>query len=303
MVPTVQSRTRQGVVYGIAAYGLWGLIPLYFKAVTQVAPAEVLAHRALWSFVVLAILVGLMGRWRELWRNLQNGKVALMLGVSSLLIAVNWLIFIYAVGADQIVQASLGYFVTPLVMVLLGVVFLRERLRPYQIVSLVLAAAGMLVLTAMVGRFPWISIVLALSIAFYGLLRKITPVDSLTSITVETLFLSPFALIYIGYLAAMHHTTGQGPALWGLLMLAGPVTAVPLLLFGSATRRLRLSTMGFLQYLTPTMQFLLAVVAFGEPFSLPQVISFTCIWTAILIYILDSFHSPQRDRVEVVEPD
>ena len=287
----------------MAAYGLWGLIPLYFKAVVQVAPAEVLAHRALWTFVVLAILVGLMGRWRELWRNLQDGKVARILGVSSLLIAVNWLIFIYAVGADQIVQASLGYFVTPLVTVLLAVVFLRERLRPYQIVSLVLAAAGMLVLTAMVGWFPWISIVLALSMAFYGLLRKITPVDSLMSITVETLFLSPFALIYIGYLAATHQTTGQGPALWGLLMLAGPVTAVPLLLFGGATRRLRLSTMGFIQYLTPTMQFLLAVMVVGEPFSLPQVISFACIWTAILVYILDSFHSAQRDRVEVVEPD
>lgn len=303
MIPTDRNRSRQGVVYGIAAYGLWGLIPLYFKAVARVAPLEVLAHRALWSFVVLAILVGLIGRWGELWRNLQNSKVARILGVSSLLIAINWLVFIYAIETNQLVQSSLGYFVAPLVTVLLGVVFLRERLRPYQIVSLVLIAAGVLVLTGMVGRFPWISIVLALSIAFYGLLRKITPVDSLMSITVETLIMSPLALAYIGYLVVTSETTGQRPAMWGLLMLAGPVTAVPLLLFGSATRRLRLSTMGFLQYLTPTMQFLLAVVVFGEPFSLPQVISFTCIWVAVLVYIVDSFYSAQRGRMEVVEPD
>ena len=298
-----RSRARQGVVYGIAAYGLWGLIPLYFKAVARVAPLEVLAHRALWSFVVLAVLVGLMGRWGELQRNLRSGKVAWMLGVSSLLIAVNWLTFIYAVQTDQVVQASLGYFVTPLVTVLLGVVVLRERLRPYQIVSLALAAAGMLVLTGMVGRFPWISIVLALSMAFYGLLRKITPVDSLMSVTVETLVLSPLALAYLGYLAVGHEATGQRPGMLGLLMLAGPVTAVPLLLFGGATRRLRLSTMGFLQYLTPTMQFLLAVAAFGEPFSTPQILSFGCIWMAVLIYTVDSFRSAQRDRIEVVEPD
>jgi chloramphenicol-sensitive protein RarD len=303
MASSDRTRSRQGVVYALAAYSLWGLIPLYFKSVARVAPPEVLAHRAFWSFVFLALLVGLLRRWGELWQKLHHGKAALILAASALLMALNWLTFIYAVQAGQVVQASLGYFITPLLTVLLGVVLLGERLRPYQVLSLLLAAAGMLVLTGLVGRFPWISLALALTMAFYGLLRKIVPVDSLLSVTVETLAMTPLALAYIGYLGATDTATGGGLPGLGLLMLSGPVTTVPLLFFGGAARRLRLSTMGFLQYLSPSLQFLLAVFAFGEPFSSPQVLSFACIWTAILIYTLDSLRSAQRDRVEVVEPD
>ena len=210
MVPTEQSRSRQGVVYGIAAYGLWGLIPLYFKSVAAVAPTEVLAHRAWWSFALLAICVYLLGRWDDLWRKLHDGKAAGLLAASGLLMALNWLTFIYAVQSGQVVQASLGYFITPLATVLLGVVLLGERLRPCQIVSLVLAALGMLVLTGLVGRFPWVSLALALTMAFYGLLRKITPVDSLMCVTVETLFMTPVALAYLGYLGVAGKTGGGG---------------------------------------------------------------------------------------------
>lgn len=304
MVPVQQSHWRQGVVYGIAAYGLWGLIPLYFKSVAGVPPLEVLAHRAWWSFALLAVCVYLLGRWADLRQKLCDRKAAGMLATSGLLMALNWLTFIYAVQSGQVVQASLGYFITPLATVLLGVVLLGERLRPYQIASLLLAVVGMLILTGLVGRFPWVSLALVATMASYGLMRKITPVDSLMCVTVETLFMAPLAILYLGYLGAADRPHGSGLATLGLLMLSGPVTTVPLLFFGGATRRLRLSTMGFLQYLSPSLQFLLAVFVFGELFSLPQVLSFACIWTAVLIYMVDSLRGAQQSpRMEVVEPD
>jgi chloramphenicol-sensitive protein RarD len=191
----------------------------------------------------------------------------------------------------------------PLVNVLLGVMFLRERLRPWQIVSVVLAVVGVAVLTVWDGQFPWIPIILALSTAFYALLRKIAPIDSLLGVAVETLFMAPFAMAYLAYLFAIGRAQGNSMSLWGLLMLSGPATSIPLLLFGGAARRLQLSTLGFVQYLTPTLQFLLAVLAFGEPFSTAQVISFSCIWIAIAIYSVDSFHARQETRIEVMEPD
>lgn len=302
MTTIEQRQTRQGVVFGIAAYGLWGFIPLYFKAVASVAPSEVLAHRILWSFVVLAILVACLRRWGEVWRQFRSLRTAAMLAMTSLLIGVNWLAFIYAVGTAQVVQASLGYFVAPLMSVLLGVVLLRERLRPLQTLSLILAVFGMLAASGVVGRFPWLALVLALSMAFYGLLRKLMPVDSLLSTTIETLTLTPLCLGYLGYLHTSGLATG-GPSILGLLMLSGPLTTVSMLLFGGATRRLPLSKLAFIQYLTPSLQFLVAVVAFGETFSLAQLLSFACIWTAIAIYCVDSVHSAQQDRIPVVEPE
>lgn len=298
-----RSESRRGVVFGIAAYGLWGLIPLYFKSVTLVAPTEVLAHRALWSFVLLAAVVGLLGQWGQLWRRLRDVRVALMLGLSAFLIAMNWLTFIYAVQSYQVVQSSLGYFIAPLVNVLLGVLLLRERLRPFQMVSIVLAAAGVVTLTGLVGQFPWIALALAFSMAFYGLLRKTMPVDSLMSITVETLAMAPCALAYLGHLGTTDQMSCSGFSTLGLLMLSGPVTTIPLLFFGGAARRLRLSTLGFLQYLTPSMQFLLAVVVFREPFAPAQLVSFACIWAAVLVYVLDSLRAAQQNRVAIVEPD
>lgn len=295
--------SRQGILFGIGAYGLWGLIPLYFKAVAHVAPAEVLAHRALWSFVVLVILVRSVGRWGEIWRALGQRKLAFMLGLSGLFIAANWLLFIYAVASRQVLEASLGYFINPLVNVLFGVALLRERLRPYQCLSIALAAVGVLVLTAMVGQMPWLALALALTFGLYGLMRKLMPVDGLVSLTVETLAMLPFAIGYIVYLGAVGKTTGSGTATLGLLMLSGVVTTVPLLFFGAAARRLRLSTMGILQYLTPTLQFSLAVAVFKEPFSSAQLVSFACIWLAILVYTADALRATRLRPIEVVEPD
>jgi chloramphenicol-sensitive protein RarD len=294
--------SHHGVLYGIAAYGLWGLIPLYFKAVADVAPPEVLAHRALWSFVLLAVLVRVMGRWAELWRELHSPKLMAILGLNALLIATNWLIFIYAVTTRQTVQASLGYFINPLVNVLLGVVFLRERLRPVQVLSIALAAVGVLVLAGWIGEVPWIALSLAASFAFYGLMRKKTPVDGLASITVETLLMTPFALAYLGYLATTDNLTGTSLGTIGVLTLSGLCTTVPLLFFAAAVRRLPLSTLGILQYLTPTLQFSVAVIAFGEPFTLAYKVSFACIWTAIAIYTADSYRAMRQAQLDVIEP-
>ncbi len=303
MVIREENRSRTGVVYGVAAYGLWGLIPLYFKAVAHVAPPTVLAHRALWSFAMLAVLVQLLGRWGELRRELTSPKLLLMLGLSTLLIAANWLIFIYAVESKQLVQASLGYFINPLVSVLLGVVVLRERLLPRQALAIALALVGVLILTVLVGQFPWIAITLALTFGVYGLMRKIMPVDGLVSLTVETCVMTPVALGYLFYLGMPSQTDSNQLATLLLLMLSGPVTTVPLLFFAAAARRLRLSTMGILQYLAPTLQFTLAVVAFGELFSMAQMISFACIWTAVAIYVSDAIRGSREYRGAVVEPD
>jgi chloramphenicol-sensitive protein RarD len=252
---------------------------------------------------MLAAVVAMLGRWKELWRELRSPKLLLMLTLSTLFIAGNWLTFIYAVSSGQVLQASLGYFINPLVNVLLGVVFLRERLRPYQTLSIGLALAGVVVLTAIVGHVPWVALTLALTFSLYALMRKIMPVDGLMSLAVETLLMAPVGLAYLGYLAAASGREPPGPETMGLLMLGGPVTTVPLLFFGAAARRLRLSTMGILQYLCPTLQFLLAVLAFGEPFSLAQLLSFACIWAAILVYALDSLHAARLHPVMVVEPD
>ena len=198
------------ILYGIAAYGSWGIFPLYFKTVASVPPVEVLAHRALWSFVMLAVLVGLLGRWKEVWRELHSRKLLLMLALSTLFIAANWLMFIYAVTSGQVLQASLGYFINPLVNVLLGVLFLRERLRPRQMLSIGLALIGVLVLTALVGKVPWVALTLALTFSFYALMRKLMPVDGFVSLTVETLLMVPVALAYLGYLAADEQSGASG---------------------------------------------------------------------------------------------
>ena len=190
----------------------------------------------------------------------------------------------------------------PLVNVLLGVVFLRERLRPCQSASVMLAVAGVLVLAVFVGDVPWIALALALTSAMYGLMRKIMPVDGLVSLTVETLAMAPVAAGYLAYLAATRHVPGNSLGTLGLLALSGPLTAIPFLLFGVAVRQLRLSTMGILQYLLPTLQFLLAVVAFQEPFSTAQIASFGCIWAAIAIYTVDSYRALRQDRLPLVEP-
>lgn len=295
---THQDQTSRGVIYGFLAYFVWGFFPIYFKALHGIPPLEVVAHRIVWSVLFLLVLVGVTGAWKEIRAAFGNRQVLLTLVGSTCLITANWLVFIYAVGKGQVLQSSLGYFMTPLVNVLLGMVFLRERLRPLQVASLLLAIAGVTLLTVRVGTVPWISLVLAGTFGLYGLLRKTVRVESLAGLLVETLLTGPLALAYLIWLAiqgmgAFPAAADQGAM---LLPLIGVMTATPLLLFASAARRLRLATIGFLQYLTPSMHFALAVLLYHEPFTRTHLMTFILIWSGLSLYSFDAARVYRRPR-------
>lgn len=294
---------RIGTLLGICAYGAWGLFPVYFKAVAAVAPLEVVCHRVLWSVPLLIPLVLLFGARPAVLSALGSRRVLLTLLTTAALIAANWLLFVTAVERNQVMQASLGYFINPLLNVLLGFVFLRERLRRRQWLSVLLAAVGVAYLTAAAGQFPAYAVLMAVTFGFYGLLRKTAPVDALLGLTVETILLAPLAGGYVVFVVLQGRAAfGAGPPVLNLLLvLAGPLTALPLLLFAAAARRLRLATMGFLQFLTPTGHFLLALY-YGEPFTVPHLVAFVCIWTALAIYTFDAARHAMSRRPATSEP-
>ncbi|MEI7818235.1 MAG: EamA family transporter RarD, partial [Desulfuromonadales bacterium] len=248
-----------------------------------------------------SLILGFSGRWNVISEAFRDRRVVVLLITSALLIATNWLVFIIAIAHSQVIQSSLGYFITPFISVLLGVFFLKERLSRLQIISLFLAAAGVILLTVHYGRFPWVSLILAVTFGSYGLFRKIVTVDSITGLTVETLLLSPFALGYLIYVTL--NGTGSFPeqAMQTniLLVLAGVATSVPLLLFASAARRLRLATIGFLQYITPTMHFLLAVMLYKEPFTQAHLTCFVLIWAGLCCYSYDAVRRIRAARQNV----
>lgn len=301
--PRDHAEARVGIMFGLACYGWWGLVPIYFKAVRQVPAAEVLAHRVIWSVVLLAVLMRLYRRWGAAGVALrQHGSIAL-LACTTVLIAANWFTFIWAVANDHVLQASLGYYINPLVNVLLGFVVLKERLRRAQLVSVGLAAVGVIYLAVQLGEWPIVALFLAFTFGFYGLLRKIARVDALTGLTIETGFLLIPALAYLvflGFAAGAEGTDSRlvfghhSRAMDALLMLGGVITAVPLLWFANAARRLRLATIGFLQYIAPSVQFLLAVAVYGERFTTAHLVSFVCIWSALAIYTADAWRVAKR---------
>lgn len=287
-----------GLGYGITAYLIWGFFPVYFKALATVPPLQVVCHRIVWSILFLWIIIGWRSKWRDLRNAFCNGKALVLLTVSALLIATNWLVFIIAVGHAQVIQSSLGYFMTPFISVLLGVIFLQERLRRLQLVSLLLAALGVLQLTIQYGQVPWAAIMLALTFGSYGLIRKVVAVDSLTGLTVETLLLGPMALGYLIFVfwQGSNAFPVQGTQTSLFLALSGVATAVPLLLFASAARRLRLATIGFLQYITPTLHFLLAVLLYKEPFTQAHLTSFLFIWSGLCCFSYDAYRGVKASR-------
>jgi chloramphenicol-sensitive protein RarD len=292
-----QHDTLSGLFWGLGAYAFWGLTPLYFRALRTVAPLEVLAHRTIWSAVLLATVLSALGRWPDLARCLRSRRLTVLLVTSSLLLTVNWLVYIYAIASGHVLQASLGYFVNPLFTVLLGTLVLRERLRWGQWAALALATAGLLYLVVALAELPWIALALAGSFSLYGLTRKLAAVDPLIGLSAETLAVLPGAAVFLGgTMLAGTASFGQGfgGQVDGLLLLSGAVTAVPLLLFGLAVRRLRLVTLGFLQYLTPSIQFLLALAVFGEAFAPAQQVSFGCIWAALLLFSVEAIVSQRR---------
>ena len=275
-----------GLGYGILVHICWGVAPLYWKLLKQVGSAEVVAHRVVWSLLTFGLLLVVQSRLGEMRRILRDRRALGAMLASGTFLAINWLAFIYAIETDRVLHASLGYFINPLVAVLLGRLFLRERLRPIELVALIFATAGVVQYTALAGTLPWISLVVAFSFGLYGLVRKTAAVDPLAGSTLESAFLFPICVVLLVYLfASGRGALGHGSAsLYLLLLVSGPLTAIPTLWFINAVRRLPLWTMGFLQYLTPTGQFLLAVFVWHEPLTTLHLTSFACIWFGLLVF-------------------
>ena len=292
-------KQKIGFFYAIAAFGFWGMVPLYFKSVQHVPPLEILGHRIVWSVPLTLLLIGMSHDWKALRQALSSIKVIRTLVLSSMLVATNWFIFIYAINTNRVLQASLGYFINPLVNVLLGVFFLRERLQPLKIMAVLLAAVGTVSLTLSYGKFPWISLALAFSFGFYGLLRKTVRVESVNGLFIETSLIFPLAFCYL-FFRGIKGDGAFGVIDWQttvLLLLAGAVTTFPLVWFTCATRRLQYATIGILQYLAPTLQFLLAVFYYKEPFSVTYIITFCFIWAGLGIFMADSIVQLRRHKV------
>jgi chloramphenicol-sensitive protein RarD len=292
---------RQGLIYGVAAYGLWGVLPIYFKLLKAVPPVDIVAQRVLWSIPVLALLLSVTSGWSKVRQAFRERQTMLLLLASSVLIGVNWVLYVYAVNSGHILAGSLGYYLNPLANVLLGRLVLKERLTTLQWVAVAIAAAGISVLAIQALSQLWISLVLCATFATYGLVRKIAPVDAVPGLTIETLLLAPLCAALLAFsLASGQPSFGTSTGDAFLLALAGIVTATPLLLFTAAARRLRLSTLGMLQFLAPTLQFLLAVLVYDEPFTRAHAIAFAAIWAALAIYVFAMLHNA---RVSVTAPE
>ncbi|WP_420645364.1 EamA family transporter RarD [Candidatus Leptofilum sp.] len=277
---------NRGILYGVAAYGMWGLFPIYWKLLQHVPALEILSHRMTWSLGFVLLLLLVRRRWDWLKTAVHTPRTILLFIASALLLSVNWFVYIWGVNAGFIVETSLGYFINPLMNVLLGVLFLSETMRRGQWVAIGLAALGVIYLTVRYGELPWIALTLATSFALYGLLRKTAPLGSLEGLSLETALMFFPALGYLVYLevagtAAFGHVDMQTTMLLGF---AGVATAVPLLLFAAAARRIKLATIGILQYIAPTLQFLIGVLIYHEPFSMDRLVGFSLIWLALLVY-------------------
>lgn len=281
---------QAGILYAATAYALWGVFPIYFKALQSVAPIEVLLHRIVWSLLFLAALLAWRRQWSWLGQVVRQPKTLASFAASALLLSTNWYIYIWSVNHGRVIDASLGYFINPLVNVLLGFFILHERLRPVQWSAIALAGVGVAWLTWHAGSFPWIGLTLALTFGSYGLLRKIAVLGPLEGLSLETMLLFPFACAYLLVLATENHSALlQGDfSIQALLVAAGPITAVPLLLFAAGARRISLSLLGLLQYIGPTLQLLIGVWLYHEPFGPARFIGFGLIWAALLIYSFES---------------
>lgn len=293
---------NKGFWYAVGAYFTWGLFPMYWKALAQVPALQLLGHRIVWSFLFMMILLLVLRQGKSFRAEIASPRVLLVYGIAAVFLAINWLTYVWAVNAGFIVETSLGYFINPLLSMLLGVVILRERLRPFQWIPVGLAAAGMLYLTFAYGNFPWIGLTLALSFGIYGFVQKVAPLNSLHSVALETMILFLPAVLYLLYT----EFAGQGLFLHAdpgsdLLMIgAGAVTAIPLLMFAAATQRITLFLIGVLQYIAPTMYFLLGVLVYGEQLTAERLTGFVIIWIALILFAVEGYLS-HRNQVAVIE--
>jgi chloramphenicol-sensitive protein RarD len=280
------SAQRDGIVAALTAYLIWGLVPIFFKQLGHVPALEIIAHRVVWSLLLVGGFLAVRGVLRDVWRHVIHPKTLAHAALAAALVMSNWLIFVWAVNADRILETSLGYFMTPLVSIVLGVVVLHERLRPRQWVAVALAVVGVALETWRLGNLPWVSLGLAATFGSYGLLRKQLPVDAAGGLFLETACAAPFALIYLLWIGSagsfgLHTTTDA------LLIASGAVTAIPLLLFAIGARRLPMATMGFLQYTAPSISFLVAILFYNEPMNATRLLAFAAIWTGLALYTAD----------------
>ncbi|PDH68522.1 MAG: protein RarD [Sphingomonadaceae bacterium MED-G03] len=292
-----EAEARRGLLAAIGAYGLWGLLPLFFRLLHHVDPTEIVTQRVLWSLVLILGILAARGTLPAFRAALGNRRLVLPLAGSAVMIAINWLTYVWAVNDNHVLAASLGYFLNPLVNVLLGVLVLKERLRRAQLLAIAVAAAGVAILAASALTTLWISLTLAFSFAFYGLLRKLTPVAPMTGLGVETALLTPLAIAYLLWEAG-HGGIGFGQDVptTALLILAGGVTTVPLVLFAMAAQRLPMSTLGLMQYIAPTLQFLCGILLLGERLSTGQMLSFGLIWIGLILFASDGIAAARRRR-------
>lgn len=288
---------RLGFLSCLGCYTIWGCLPLYFRALDHIQPTEMLAHRIIWSVPTGLVLILIARNWQQL-REALTRKHILWLTVSALLIGVNWLVYIWAVSQERVMEASLGYYINPLINVLIGAIFFEEKLRPAQWFSVMVAAMGVAVMTSALGYLPWVALVLCLSFAFYSIIRKQVQVDSRAGFVVEAAILAPVALLWLNWFAGQPDGAWFGHSSWDFawLLAAGPITAFPLILFAIAAKRLRLSTMGMMQYIGPTLQFLISVLVFREAFGLIHAVAFGFIWTALIVFTIDSVMGDAKAR-------
>ena len=282
---------KKGILYGIGAYVLWGLFPLYWKQLHQVDALQVIGHRISWSFILLLVYILATRQWKDFRSVAFTRRTLGTYLIAGILLSINWLIYVWGVNSGFIVETSLGYFINPLLSVLLGVVFLRERLRPLQWVPVGIAAIGVVYLTFVYGRLPWIALSLAFSFGFYGFVKKLSPLGSLYGLTLETGILFPVALIYLAVIG--FNGTGtflhDGTTVDMFLIGAGAVTIIPLLMFASAAKQIPLSIVGMLQYIAPTLQFLIGVLVYKEPFDQAHFIGFSIVWVALIFFAVESY--------------
>lgn len=287
------------MIYTTLAYTLWGIIPIYWGLLHQVPSGEILAHRIIWSFVFLCFLILFIRKWKpfisECKKILKDKKTMIKVALATIFISINWLLFIWSINNGHIIQTSLGYYINPLISILLGIIILKEKSTRSQNIAFILAGIGVLYLTISLGIFPWISLVLAITFALYGYLKKTINLNSIFSVTIETMMVSPIALMYILFLPVHHYLVSDPLALtnW-LLMGAGIVTATPMLLFSSGAKHIPLAMVGILQYIAPTLTLIIGVFLFNEAFTLSHLISFLFIWAALLIYMSSHFKTPVK---------
>lgn len=280
--------TSKGVMTALAAFLIWGFFPLYFKLLKDYDAVEIIGHRIIWTFVAILAIMTVTRRWQWLMTIRQNPKLILYTAVSGAIISVNWLVYVWAVNHDRILEASLGYYIGPLVGVLLSLVVLKERLRPMQWLAVVLAAVGVIIQLVLLGKLPWVSLVLASSFSVYGLMHRRTPLDALSAMFIETILLVPVFMVWF----AKHEVASSQLTFWfstdiWLLMLAGPITLIPLLMFNKATKMVTYSLLSFMNYITPSLIFLLAIFLYHEPFNITKLVTFAFIWAGLVFFSYD----------------